>query len=205
MLNFSVFAELRKTEILRMKRFVLLVWLYATLCVGAFAQHEVTKFLGIPVDGSKSEMIRKLKDKGFKTSSTNKEIMKGLFNGKDVWLAVADYKDKVYRIAVSDINGETNPGEVKIRFNNLCAQFEDNKKYYTLTNCFIPEAEDIGYEMTVNQKRYEACYYQRSEQDNSYEELAKRPVWFVILCDYGQYRIMMFYDNVYNQPNGEDL
>ena len=103
-----------------MKRFVLLVWLYATLCVGAFAQHEVTKFLGIPVDGSKSEMIRKLKDKGFKTSSVNKEMLEGEFNGKDVWLTVVENKDKVYRIAVFDMNGVTNPGEIKIRFNN-CA------------------------------------------------------------------------------------
>ena len=29
-----------------------------------FAQKEVTKFLGIPVDGFKSEMIQKLKAKG---------------------------------------------------------------------------------------------------------------------------------------------
>ena len=30
-----------------------------------YAQKDVTKFLGIPVDGTKSEMIKKLKEKGF--------------------------------------------------------------------------------------------------------------------------------------------
>lgn len=31
-----------------------------------YAQQDVTKFLGIPVDGSKSEMIQKLKAKGIR-------------------------------------------------------------------------------------------------------------------------------------------
>jgi len=31
------------------------------------AQHNVTQFLGIPIDGSKSEMIRKLIAKGYVT------------------------------------------------------------------------------------------------------------------------------------------
>ena len=31
------------------------------------AQTDVTRFLGIPVDGSKTEMIQKLKEKGFRS------------------------------------------------------------------------------------------------------------------------------------------
>ena len=33
------------------------------LSVSVFAQEDVTKFLGIPVDGFKPEMIKKLKEK----------------------------------------------------------------------------------------------------------------------------------------------
>ena len=33
-----------------------------------YAQKDVTKFLGIPVDGSESEMVKKLKEKGFRSS-----------------------------------------------------------------------------------------------------------------------------------------
>ena len=51
-----------------MKRLILLV----VLCFHVFvllAQQDVTTFLGIPVDGTKSEMIEKLKEKGFVYSS----------------------------------------------------------------------------------------------------------------------------------------
>ena len=33
----------------------------------------------------------------------------------------------------------------------------------------------------------------------------KKPVWFMISENYGQYYITMFYDNEYNRANGEDL
>ena len=35
------------------------------LSIALHAQHNVTKFLGIPVDGTKASMIQKLKNKGF--------------------------------------------------------------------------------------------------------------------------------------------
>ena len=38
-----------------------------------YAQQDVTKFLGIPVDGSKSDMIQKLKAKGYTTTDLRKE------------------------------------------------------------------------------------------------------------------------------------
>ena len=47
-----------------MKKFFALSFFLA-FSAALFAQVEVTKFLGIPVDGTKSEMISKLKDKGF--------------------------------------------------------------------------------------------------------------------------------------------
>ena len=33
----------------------------------------------------------------------------------------------------------------------------------------------------------------------------KKTVWFIISESYGKYYIAMYYDNVYNQANGEDL
>lgn len=47
-----------------MKKFLSVV-LMLTLSVAMYAQKDVTKFLGIPVDGTKSAMIQKLKAKGF--------------------------------------------------------------------------------------------------------------------------------------------
>lgn len=34
---------------------------------------------------------------------------------------------------------------------------------------------------------------------------SKRAVWFTIMEFYGEYYIGIYYDNVYNQANGEDL
>ena len=56
---------------------------------------------------------------------------------------------------------------IKIRFNELCRQFENNKKYKSMTDKeqTIPDDEDLSYEMTVNNKRYDAGFYQISPLD----------------------------------------
>ena len=69
-----------------------------------YAQEDVTKFLGIPVDGSKSEMIQKLKAKGYTSSQHNKDILVGEFNGTDVNIHIATNNNKVCRIMVCDAN-----------------------------------------------------------------------------------------------------
>ena len=57
----------------------------ALLCTAVLqAQEEekdVTKFLGIPVDGYKPAMIEKLKAKGFTRSTWDKDALEGEFNG----------------------------------------------------------------------------------------------------------------------------
>ena len=50
---------------------------------------------------------------------------------------------------------------IKIRFNKLCKQFERNSKYVSFGEQTIPEDEDISYKMMVNNKRYEAVFYQK--------------------------------------------
>ena len=130
--------------------------------MAAHAQQDVTRFLGIPVDGSKSEMIHRLKEKGFQYNQST-GALRGEFNGLEVDIYVVTTKNKVSRIMVADVNtvDETN---IRIRFNNLCEQFADNPKYTSLAdNCMIPEDEDISYEMTVHKKRYEAIFYQKTD------------------------------------------
>ncbi len=136
--------------------FTLLISLFA---LNAVAQKDVTKFLGIPVDGTKAEMIRKLKAKGFKSTSYDREILEGEFNGYDVTVHIATTNNKVSRIMVCDKNN-VNESTIRIRFNNLCYQFNNNSKYITSKNFTIPDSEDISYNMAVNNKRYEAIFYQ---------------------------------------------
>lgn len=100
--------------------------------------------------------------------------------------------------------------------------------------------------MTVNNKRFEAAFFQMSETDKdttgiaayakqktfsryaqedlnnmSEQELlvlqyslaidwlesksGKKSVWFMITELYGEYGIVLYYDNKYNESNGEDL
>lgn len=193
---------------------------------------DVTKFLGIPVDGTKAEMISKLKAKGFKSSTYDREVLEGEFNGYDVSLHVVTNKNKVYRIMLEDINS-LNETDIKYRFNNLCRQFRNNKKYSDRSlsedNYLIPDNEDVSYNIAVANKRYQAVFYQKTEEeldvislkDNPSEEIlsdiirdgwsatsyepSNKVVWFMISKDFGRYRITMFYDNEYNRANGEDL
>lgn len=140
------------------------ILLFLVLCfisIFSMAQTDVTKFLGIPVDGSKIEMIRKLKTKGFTQSPVDKDVLTGKFNGMDVYVDIATNNDKVYRIAVYDKN-TMNETDIRIRFNALCEQFKNNSKYCSLSeeDPKIKEDEDISYEMSVHNKRYEADFYQ---------------------------------------------
>lgn len=202
------------------------------LSISLYAQKDITEFLGIPVDGSKSEMIQKLKAKGYVSSPLNKDVLEGEFNGKDVNIHVVTNNNKVYRIMVIDANGMSE-GDIKIRFNRLCEQFQNNKKYIPDKRNLLLSDDDISYEMTVNKKRYEALFTQKtaaydsliikkdslSSQKADFDkqaELIKRiaeeslkslnkAVWFMISERQGKYYISMFYDNEYNRANGEDL
>lgn len=152
------------------KYFKKTAWFFMLLIlpVALYAQKDVTQFLGIPVDGSKSEMISKLKAKGYTVSPHKNDILVGEFNGTDVNIHIVTNNNKVYRIMVADANtiGET---DIKIRFNNLVQQFQNNNKYISLPDSTIekytiPESEKISYEMLVKNKRYEALFYQKSTE-----------------------------------------
>ncbi len=138
-----------------------------TMTITLCAQKEVTKFLGIPIDGTKPAMIQKLRAKGF-TYNAAKDELNGEFNGHNVTITVQTNNNKVWRLAVLDASpsSETN---IKIRFNNLCRQFEKNQRYARLSGSdfTISDEEDISYEMSVNNKRYEASYCQKGEEKDS--------------------------------------
>lgn len=193
-------------EVNAMKKFFVLSLFLAVSAV-LMAQVEVTKFLGIPVDGTKSEMGSKLKAKGF-SSVPGTDMLEGEFNGNNVYVLVQTNNRKVWRIGMFD-KGGCDETQIKINFNNLCLQFMKNSKYVGSTNQMIPEGDDISYEISVNNKRYQAVFYQKSQVgEDTPEGLANRVVWFLIDEDsrnFGKYVIRMFYENGYNMANGEDL
>ena len=135
------------------------------LTLSLYAQNDVTTFLGIPVDGFKSEMRQKLIAKGFtpKKVGTN-EYLEGEFNGTDVHIYIATNNNKVYRIMVCDANTQ-DEANIKIRFNKLVNQFENNKRYTALDQYTISDTEDISYEMLVHKKNFDALFYQNPDME----------------------------------------
>lgn len=124
------------------------------------AQKDITKFMGIPVDGFKKDMIQKLKAKGFEYDNEI-DLLTGEFNGEKVNIFVATQSNKVWRIVVADAI-ERNEHDIKIRFNNLYDQFNDNPKYVPKLedNDYISEDINLAYEMKVRNKRFEAGFMQ---------------------------------------------
>ena len=238
-----------------MKRLLSFVIGILIMCSTVFGQSEGTlKFLGIPVDGSKSEMVAALKSKGFRYDS-NSGFLVGDFNGRESHIGIVENHGKVYRVVVFDAN-TYDAGEIRIRFNNLIHQFENSngKYYYIDQNEMIPEDEDIHYEIIVHDKQYSATFIYNPLYGNdelrdkvinevklSLEEIkdekttvgitygefysdkdlynqlilstvrmaaiqmSNGSVWFKICEYYGKYYIGLYYDNLINSPNGEDL
>lgn len=148
-----------------MKRLFTLVAL-CMLSVATFAQKDVTKFLGIPVDGTKTQMIQKLKAKGF-TYNQQKDILKGEFNGEQVEISVQTQGNKVWRLAISDVKGR-DEGQIKIRYNKLINQFKNNENYMEISeNEVLSEDEDIQYKMIVDNKQYQTAFYQVPNIDST--------------------------------------
>ena len=100
-----------------MKQFLLSV-IFAFAFTQVFAQKDVTTFLGIPVDGTKSERMTKLKAKGFVYDS-ELGVLKGKFNGLDSYIGIqTNNNNVVWRIIVIDANSLSETG-IKYRYNNL--------------------------------------------------------------------------------------
>ena len=137
----------------------------AFMNIVVFAQKDVTTFLGIPIDGNKSEMKQKLIAKGYvpKKEGDN-EYLEGEFNGTDVHIFIGTNNNKVYRIMVSDAKTQSE-ADIKIRFNKLVSQFKNNNKYIAFEDYTLSDSEDIEYEMTINKKIYDAVFYQFTDEE----------------------------------------
>ena len=180
-----------------MKRF-LITFLFVLMAITAIAQESNTiKFLGIPVDGTKKEMISKLQAKGYEYNASS-DYLFGEFNGTNVRIFVQTVNNRVWRIGIIDANIIDNEANIKIRYNDLFRQLSNNDKYKVLGARTWGEEEDISYEMSVHKKRYDAVFIFKDESINGW-------VWYMIIEQYGKYGIVMFYENLDNEANGEDL
>ena len=189
------------------------------------AQDNVMKFMGIPIDGTKSEMISKLENKGFAPEQVEIDLenaqnevlrlggeisdgrvrerdgeyfMHGYFDGKRSKVIISSYNNKVYQIMVviEDAYNELNG---KIQFNLYVEQL--NKKY---TN-------PIDYDFSIDLERDLSAPYDnniRAFFTAAYDEQDK-PHGMVSLemshPRYKEFYIAFSYYNADNMPNGDDL
>ena len=150
-----------------MKRIITFL-LFTVACITSQAQIDSTliqkleeadlrpQFLGIPVDGTKDDMISALKAKGFKYDELY-DHLKGQFNGKDVTVLIRTNHDIVDRICVDYVTADES--QIIIQYNRLLSQFLNNSKYVEFVdNELIDTKEDISYELIVNNKIYQASF-----------------------------------------------
>lgn len=249
----------------------LLFCLVSTLSFAQAKNEVVLRFLGIPVDGTKEEMIARLKEKGF-TYNAYYQNLRGEFNGKEVEVYLHTTHNKIDRVFVQF--PYTSEENIKNEYNTLLSQFNKNKKYMSLFsfNTEIPDNEDISFEIAAHKKRYQSVFYYNdlsqevllstmlkvgeAALSNEEFEIYKQnmeafyylsdsaktahtnqiwdaydnnmsvdtlntdrlfkmlessasvwpgQVWFMISEHYGKYCICLYYDNILNKPNGDDL
>lgn len=179
-----------------MKRF-LATFLFVLMTIASIAQDSNTiKFLGIPVNGTKKEMISKLLAKGYKLGAFSDNLF-GEFNGTDVIIYVQTVNNRVWRIAIADANGN-DEADIKHRYNRLFEQLSNNGKYEVHSGSTLGEEEDISYGMAVLNKRYDAVFHLKDKSIHG-------RVWYTIDEEDGEYGIVMFYENLDNEANGDDL
>lgn len=168
------------------------------LSVASLTVDAQVNFMGIPVDGTKTEMVNKLKQKEFRYNN-ELDMLSGEFNGRKSNLSIVENKGKVYRICVLFGNLTSNESEIIQRFNSLYNEFCNSNKYVYNYGEKITESERIWYEMNIHNKIYECGYTQinNSGWHNS--------VWFRIGNIDGDFIIVIYYDNELNAPHGEDL
>ena len=155
MLIVSIFVIVNNNSMRRIITILSLLFC-SFLAFGQIDSNGTIKFLGIPVDGNKEEMISKLKEKGFYYNSYFDEL-KGEFNGRDVNLYIRTNHGLVDRVCV--VFPSVDKRQVIQEYNTLLSQFQANEKYIELfTNSKIPITENIAYEMNIRNKTYSSRF-----------------------------------------------
>ena len=171
-------------------------------------------------------------NEGFEHIKTNsgEDVLIGDFNGRKSHIYIVTNRNKVYRIMVAYAD-YVSEAQIKINYNNLLSQFKKSEKYVELDESgSIPDDEDISYEILVHKKTYDSSFWVKpnftdeetaqiqkdveamDEEDALRYAMQKAldamngQVWLRISEEgYDRYEICIYYDNLLNKANGEEL
>lgn len=201
-----------------MKKLTFTLLMLLTLSLSA--QDNVMKFMGIPIDGPKSEMISKLEEKGFAPEQIEIDLenaennvikyggeinegrvrerdgeyfMHGYFDGARCKLIIMSYKSKVYKIVVAFEDSYKNKLNAFMAFNNYAERL--NNKYYDESNFYKP----LDYS---GELRLDADYFNMFIDKQKKGGVTLHITYPEVNMEY---HIIIEYLNVVNMPNGEDL
>ncbi len=204
-----------------MRKIAFTLLMFMTLSLNAQINDNIMKFMGIPIDGPKSEMIDKLIEKGFSpeqieidlenaendvlraggklNDGRNRErdgnyFMKGSFDGKRCSLVLVSYKSKVYRIVVAFEDSYTNKVHAFTSFNYYADRL--NNKYSNEHNFYKP----LDYSNELN---LDADFFNIFFADEQYNGVVTLHITYPV--SNMEYHIILEYTNIKNAPNGEDL
>lgn len=177
---------------------LLLMFLFS---VPTFAQDCVTKFMGIPVDGTKEEMVSALQKKGFK--KVDSDMLVGEFNGQESTVVIATNKGKVYCVAAAYLGLDD---IVVVRtFNNIFNMLKNNSRYSYIDGEQISDGEDVEYKINVRNQLYEAYFNQIGSCSDEVSSPNRLVRVFVSRAGYRRFSVSIGYYNMNNYPSGEDL
>ena len=190
-----------------MKRIILLVTM-VVFSLAVYSQRDATKFLGIPMDITKGEMIQKLEAFGF-SYRANSDYLRGWFNDEQVDVYIRSQNNRITEIRVVELKLRTQ-SDVLSRFDQLVSQFEKNDNYafqWRKQNNVIIHSS--GY--SFNYKDKKATFYQKDKTIKSLPD-ANKKVWIEIgkrndisILPKPSYYIIFNYENLYNISYGYDL
>lgn len=216
-------SKMKNLNYKTMRKLTFTLLMFMTLSLNA-QNDGVIKFMGIPIDGSKSEMIDKLQEKGFAPiqvlidleNAQNEVIrqggeipegrirerdgeyfMRGYFDGKDSKVIIVSYNNKVYQIMVV-IDNPYNELNAKIQFDLYVEQLS---KKYTLFYNFAKDILDKDLTMPFDNpiKAVFTTAYDESDKPHGMITLEMSHP------RYQEFYLAFRYYNMDNMPNGEDL
>lgn len=170
------------------------------LAISLQAQSNVTSFMGVPVNGSKTKVIQQLKSKGLVAGVGDIDMM-GVVDGRICLVNILTHKSKAYRIMVIEKDATTDVNAIIKRYNNLIETYRNDS---TMTeyeyNRAVTSRDMPFYEDYIHSGVYYAEFFQKSGEPELYD----RRVSFEISDEFGGFRIVTCYDNIHNMPEGDN-